>query len=83
MGIKYVRILCRLNTWDFDIWNHSLVEARYTHVRGNNGYCTSKKQVYHMSNIILRNDFSCLVASPQYYAKYGAYNAVWILLVAD
>ena len=52
MGIKHVRIMYRLITWNVDIWNHSLVKARYTHVRDNNEHFTSTKQVYHMSNII-------------------------------
>ena len=36
MGLRQVRLMCRLITWNVDIWNHSLVEARYTHVRDNN-----------------------------------------------
>ena len=51
MSIKHVRILCRLITWNVDKWNHSLVEALYTHVHDNNEHCTNTNQVYHMSNI--------------------------------
>ena len=52
MGKKHVRIMCRLITWNVDMWNHGLVEVRYTHVRDNIEHYTSMKQVYHMSNII-------------------------------
>ena len=45
--------MCRLITWNVDVWNHDPVEVRYTHVRDNNEHFTSMKQVYHMSNIIL------------------------------
>ena len=52
MGIKHVMIMCRLITWNVDILNHGLVEARYLHVRDNIEHYTSTKQVYNLSNII-------------------------------
>ena len=51
MGIKHVRIMCRLITWNVDIWNHGPIEARYAHVRDNNKHFTTTKQVYYMPNI--------------------------------
>ena len=52
VDMKHVRILCRLITWNVNIWNHDLVEVRYTHVRAIKEHCTSTKEVYHMPNII-------------------------------
>ena len=37
--------MCRLITWNVNIWNHDLVEAHYTRVRDNNEHCTSTKQL--------------------------------------
>ena len=47
--------MCRLITWNVDIWNNDLAKVRYTHVRDNNEHCTSMKQVYHIPNIIFSN----------------------------
>ena len=33
MGVKHVRMMCCLITWNFVEWNHGIVEARYKHVR--------------------------------------------------
>ena len=52
MGMKHVRIMCRLITCSANIRNHNLVEVRYTHVRADKEHRTSMTQVYHMSNII-------------------------------
>ena len=63
MGIKHVRIMFHLLIWHVYIWNHDLVEVRYTHVHDNNKHCTSMRQVYHMSNMILQSTYGKALSS--------------------
>lgn len=44
MGTDHVRIGFHLTTWNFEIWNHALIEIRHMHVHNSTKYCTGSMQ---------------------------------------